>query len=389
MSYDFDNVIERKGTNCFKWDYVEEIFGESELLPMWVADMDFKSPEQVVKAIENRAKHGVFGYTARPDTLYNSIIDWLEKRFNWKVKKDWILFTPGVVPAIDLSIQAFTSTNDSVIIQPPVYHPFFGAVENNKRKLVGNPLKFEDGKYRIDFEDLENKINSGTRMLILCSPHNPVGRVWDEDELSKLGFLAKKHGLLIISDEIHADIVYKPNKHTPFLNVDKRFEEFSIVCMAPSKTFNLAGLETSFVIVKNRLLREKFEEHIKKNSLWMTNIFGMVAAEAAYKFGEEWLDDLLNYLSGNIKYIESFVEERLPEVKFNRPEGTYLAWLDFRGLGLSDEELKKLLIKKGKIGLNYGPDFGEEGKGFQRLNFGCPRGLLKDGLERIETAINS
>ncbi|MGC9384308.1 MAG: MalY/PatB family protein [Kosmotogaceae bacterium] len=389
MKYDFDSVIERKGTNCFKWDFAEEIFGKSEILPMWVADMDFKSPEEVIKAIEKRAKHGVFGYTARPNSLYESIIEWLGKRFNWEVRKEWIVFTPGVVPAIDLAIQAYTNSGDGVIIQPPVYKPFFGAVENNDRKLIKNPLKINKGKYRIDFDDLKRKVNSGAKMLILCSPHNPVGRVWDRDELEELGFIAKKHKLIVISDEIHADIVYRPNKHTPFLNVDNAFDDFSVVCMAPSKTFNLAGLETSFVIIKNKSLREEFEKYIKKNSLWMTNIFGIVAAEAAYRFGEQWLDSLLDYLSGNIKYIESFVEQRLPEVKFDKPEGTYLAWFDFRKLGLPSKTLKKLLVEKGRVGLNDGPDFGKEGEGFQRLNFGCPKILLKDGLERIEKAIDS
>ncbi len=388
MSYDFDSVIERRGTNCFKWDFVDEIFGKSDILPMWVADMDFRSPEQVIKAIQDRAKHGVFGYTARPDTLYDSVTNWLDKRFNWKVEKDWILFTPGVVPAIDLAMQAYTNPGDEVVIQPPVYNPFFGAVKNNNRTLIKNPLKIDDGEYRIDFDDLENKVNNKTKMLIFCSPHNPVGRVWNEIELKELGLFAKKHNILIVSDEIHADIVYKPHRHTPFLNIDNAFEDFSIVCMAPSKTFNLAGLETSFVVIKNKSLRERYERQIKKTSLWMTNIFGIVAAEAAYKYGEQWLDSLLEYLNGNIDYIEDFINERLPEIKFTRPEGTYLAWLDFRNLNLSNEELEKLLVYEGKVGLNNGPDFGKEGKGFQRLNFGCPRSLLKDGLERIERAVN-
>jgi cystathionine beta-lyase len=389
MKYDFDSVIKREGTNCFKWDFAEEIFRKSDILPMWVADMDFKSPEEVIKAIEKRAKHGVFGYTARPNSLYESIKEWLGKRFNWEVKKEWILFTPGVVPAIDLAIQAYTNPGDGVIIQPPVYKPFFGAVENNDRKLIKNPLKINEGKYRIDFDDLKNKARKGAKMLILCSPHNPVGRVWNKEELEQLGFLAKKYNLYVISDEIHADIVYKPNKHTPFLNVNNAFDDLSIVCMAPSKTFNLAGLETSFVIIKNKYLREEFEKYINKNSLWMTNIFGIVAAEAAYSFGEQWLDSLLDYLSGNIKYMENFVGQRLPEVKFTKPEGTYLAWLDFRNLGLPNNTLKNLLVEKGRIGLNDGPDFGKEGEGFQRLNFGCPKVLLKDGLERIEKAVNS
>ncbi|MFO7882162.1 MAG: PatB family C-S lyase [Kosmotogaceae bacterium] len=389
MAFNFDSVVERKGTSCFKWDYAEEIFGESEILPMWVADMDFKSPVEVIKAIEDRAKHGVFGYTARPDSLYESVISWLEKRFDWKVEKEWILFTPGVVPAIDLAIQAYTNPDDAVIIQPPVYHPFFGAVENNNRRLIENPLKFEEGKYRIDFDDLENKITNKTKMLILCSPHNPVGRVWNINELKKLGHFAKDNGIFLISDEIHADIVYRPYSHTPFLNADAAFEEFSIVCMAPSKTFNLAGLETSFVVIKNKSIREEYEKYIKKYSLWMTNIFGIVATEAAYKYGEPWLCGLLNYLDGNIKYIEDFIQQRLPEVEFYKPEGTYLAWLDFRKLGLSNKGLKEFLIQKGKVGLNNGHDFGKEGEGFQRLNFGCPRSLLKDGLERIEKAINT
>ncbi|ACR78872.1 MULTISPECIES: MalY/PatB family protein [Kosmotoga] len=387
--YDFDKFIDRRETNSYKWDYLDEAFGTRDLIPMWVADMDFEAPKPVIEAIKNRAQHGCYGYTARPDSYYESIMNWLEKRHSWKVEKEWLLHSPGVVPGIVIAILAFTNPGDKVIIQTPVYHPFYSTVRENGRQLVKNPLKLENGKYFMNFEDLESKIDERARMLILCNPHNPGGRVWTEGELLKLGELCIKHDLIILSDEIHSDIIMPGYKHIPIASISQELADRTITYIAPSKTFNLAGLTTSTVIISNQRLRRIYNNMLSSLELNLGNVFGIVATEAAYRYGEEWLEQLLKYLKGNLEFLKKFISERLPEIKVVEPEGTYLVWLDFRGLGMDQEELRKFIIEKAKLGLNDGVTFGEEGKGFQRMNIACPRSILKKALEQLETAVKN
>ncbi|MBO8166371.1 MAG: cystathionine beta-lyase [Thermotogae bacterium] len=388
MKYDFDEIINRRGTSSYKWDKLKELFGRDELLPMWVADMDFKSPPAVIEALTERAKHGVFGYTARSDEFYQSFMDWVMEKHGWRIKKRWVVDSPGVVPAIAIAIQAFTNPGDKILVQTPVYYPFFDVIKNNNRKLVTNELLYVNGHYEMDFNALESEIDGKTKMLILCNPHNPVGRVWSKTELKKLGEICLRKGIIVVSDEIHSDIVYSESKHTPFASISNDLAEISITCMAPSKTFNIAGLETSLTIIPNNELRKSFEGRLYDQlSLKLGNIFGIYATEAAYRHGKEWLDELLDYLEDNRNFAIEYINDNIPGVKPVRPEGTYLMWLDFRELGLSDKELQRLMIHKAGIALTHGPVFGKGGEGFQRLNFACPRTLLKRGLKMIERAV--
>ncbi len=388
MKYNFDEYVERRNTKSVKWDGMKEVFGTEDALPMWVADMDFLSPPEVVNALIERAKHGVYGYTLKDEGFYNSFINWVKKRHNWEIKRKWIVATPGVVSAISLAILAFTKPSDEIILQPPVYYPFFRVVSGLGRKIVYNPLKFENERYTIDFDDLERKINGKTKMLILCSPQNPTGRVWTEEELSKLGNICKRNDILIASDEIHADIVYKEYKHTPIASLSD-FANNTITFMAPSKTFNVAGLNTAMTIIPNEELLKSFSMMLENMGLGIGNVFGITASQAAYENGEEWLDALLDYLKENLEFLKSFVAERMPQVKVVEPEGTYLVWMDFRSLNMSDEELRTFMLEKAKVALDDGYIFGPGGSGFQRINIATPRKLLKEGLERMEKALNS
>jgi cystathionine beta-lyase len=388
MSYNFDEYIERRNTKSIKWDGMKDIFGTNDALPMWVADMDFLSPPAVVDAIVKRAEHGVYGYTLKDDRFYNSFIKWVEKRHDWKIKKEWVTAAPGVVSALALSILAFTKPGDEIILQPPVYYPFFRIVSGLNRKIVYNPLLFENGRYTMDFEDLKNKINEKTKMLILCSPQNPTGRVWTAAELTELGNICKENGVIIASDEIHADIVYKEYKHVPIASLSD-FSDLTITFMAPSKTFNVAGLNTAMAITSNEELLKGFSTMLENMGLGIGNVFGITASEAAYESGEGWLEALIDYLKRNLDFLKSFVKERMPQVKVVEPEGTYLVWLDFRALNLDDQELRSLMLEKAKVALDDGYIFGIGGSGFQRLNIATPRKLLKEGLERIEKALNS
>ena len=388
MKYNFDEYVERRNTKSVKWDGMEEVFGTEDALPMWVADMDFLSPPEVVNALIERAKHGVYGYTLKDEGFYDSFIKWVKKRHSWEIKRKWIVVTPGVVSAISLAILAFTKPSDEIILQPPVYYPFFRVVSGLGRKIVYNPLKFENGRYTMDFDDLERKINGKTKMLILCSPQNPTGRVWTEEELSKLGNICKRNDILIASDEIHADIVYKEYKHTPIASLED-FANNTITFMAPSKTFNIAGLNTAMTIIPNEELLKSFSMMLENIGLGIGNVFGITASQAAYENGEEWLEALLDYLKENLEFLKSFVAERMPQVKVVEPEGTYLVWLDFRSLNMSDEELRTFMLEKAKVALDDGYIFGPGGSGFQRINIATPRIILKQGLERIEKSIKS
>jgi cystathionine beta-lyase len=387
MKYDFDSIVNRKNTNSVKWDLTYRVFKEKDVLPMWVADMDFKAPEAVIQAINKRAEHGIFGYTFRPDSYYEAFINWVHKRHGWKIKKEWVTNTPGVIPALNIAIMSFTKPGDKIIVQSPVYYPFFSSVKNNKRHLIINPLKLEKGQYIMDYDDLINKIDSQVKMIILCNPHNPVGRVWTKDELIRLGEICLKNDIIIVSDEIHSDLIYKGNKHIPIASISEELEKNTVTCMAPSKTFNVAGLATSTVVIPDQRLRKIFNGTINNIGIRMGNIFGIEVLEAAYRYGEEWLKELLDYLEGNLQTLIDFISTNIPKIKVIKPEGTYLVWLDFREFNLDRENLDELLIKKGKIGLEPGHVFGEEGEGFQRINIACPRIILKDGLRRIEKAM--
>jgi cystathionine beta-lyase len=387
--YNFDELISRKGTHSIKYDLREKLFGNKDVLPMWVADMDFRTPDFVMDAIRERAAHEILGYTLRPESFYEAIINWNLRKHGWQIKKEWITFSPGVVPAVNMAIMAFTKPGDKVIIQPPVYHPFFSAVTNNGREILDNPLKIEQGRFMMDFEDLESRIDDRTSMILLSSPHNPGGTVWHKRELERLGTICKKHGITIISDEIHADLVLFDNKHTPLASISPELAEITVTAMAPSKTFNMAALATSYVVSSNPHLLKKFNHVMEQVHVGMGNVFGTVALEAAYNHGSEWLEQLLDYLEDNIRYVEDFVAKNIPEVKLMIPEATYLLMLDFRALNLTNKELRELMTRQAEVAMNDGASFGKNGDGFQRMNIACPRATLKDGLQRIKNAIDT
>lgn len=387
--YNFDEIVERRGTNCEKWDGLKELYGRDDLLPLWVADMDFSAPPAISSALEKRGEHNIYGYTYCGDEYYEAVIGWMSRRHNWDIKKEWIVFTPGVVPALSLAIKAFTKPGDKVIIQSPVYHPFYDVIGNNGRHIVNNPLIYKDGKYTMDYEDLEEKIDSRTRILLLCNPHNPVGRVWTKEELNKLGEICLKNDIIIISDEIHFDIVYKDYNHTVMANISPEIRENCIVCTAPSKTFNIAGLQMSNIIIPNDKLRNRYKTEFENSRISGPNIFGIEALIAAYNNSEDWLDKLLVYLEGNRDYLINFVKERIPQIKVIKPEGTYLAWVDCSGLNMDPAELRDFFVNKCRLALNAGEMFGKEGQTFQRFNIGCPQAILGEALIRIEAGVNS
>ncbi|MDG4850018.1 MalY/PatB family protein [Peribacillus frigoritolerans] len=387
MKYNFDQVICRLGTDCEKWDDRKNQFGVEDVTPMWVADMDFQSPNPVIEALRQRAEHGVFGYGLRSDSYFESIVNWLNRRHQWSVKKEWITHSPGVIPALSLSIQSFTKQGDKIMIQPPVYHHFARVIQAAGREVVTNPLVLKNGHYSIDFDDLEAKIDEKVKMFILCSPHNPVGRVWSKDELTRLGQICRKHKILVVADEIHCDFVYHTHTHIPFASISEEFANHSITCIAPSKTFNLMGVQTSSIIIPNRQLRDRFNQELHTLSIGSPNIFGAVALEAAYRYGEEWLDQVLDYLQGNLEYSLSYFRKNIPEINVIQPEGTYLVWLDCRDLRFSDKELNDFMLQSARVAMNQGQIFGKEGEGFMRLNIACPRSMLQNALSGIENAV--
>lgn len=390
IKYSFDCIIDRSNNFSAKWSEMEKKYGSNDLLPMWVADMDFKTAPCIVDAIRERLDQEIYGYTTRPDSYNESIVNWVKKRHDWDIKSEWLIYSPGVIPSISLLIQQLTNEGDKIIIQQPVYSPFANVVKDNSRELVVNPLKQdENGRYVMDYEDLESKIDGNVKLFILCNPHNPVGRVWEKEELIKLGEICLKNNIKVISDEIHSDIIFKDYKHIPFASISDEFAKNSITCIAPTKTFNIAGLQTSVVVLPNeddyKLLDKAFTTiDIKRN-----NCFSLVASEAAYNHGEEWLEELLEYLEGNIDFLIDYIKINIPQIKVVKPEGTYLVWLDFSGLGLDDDDLSNLIKEKAKVALNGGLAFGPEGKGYQRINLACPRSMVKESLERIKKAIDS
>ncbi|WP_409251817.1 MalY/PatB family protein [Bacillus sp. SCS-153A] len=386
--YNFDDSPNRKGTSSVKWDMTKAVFGHEDVLPMWVADMDFPPPPQVIESMNARLSHGVFGYTFTGDPLGKAVSGWMNERHDWEISKSWLLYSSGIVPAIATIIRAFTEKGDSILMHSPVYTPFFSIAESNERVVKKCPMEIQDGQYTFDFALFEEALKQGVKLFLLCSPHNPGGRVWKKDELIKIAELCKKYNVLIVSDEIHADLVYKPNKHIPIASLKKEYEDFIMTLVAPSKTFNIAGLQASAMIIPNQTLRERVTEEQHKQGLFTLNTFGILGMEAAYQHGAEWLDSLLAYLQGNIREVQSYVQKELPDLTVMNPEATYLLWIDFRKLGKSEKELEKLLLDKGKLALEPGSKFGEDGKGFFRMNIACTRETLKDGLGRLKIALS-
>lgn len=385
---DFDTVVDRKNTYSLKYDFAKKRNMPEDLLPLWVADMDFKVSSYIQEAIINQAEHGIFGYSEVEKEYFDVVSGWMKRHHDWAVESKWLIKTPGIVFALAMAVKAFTNEGDGVLIQQPVYYPFSEVIADNRRKVISNTLVQDTtGKYRIDFEDFEEKIISEKiKLFFLCNPHNPVGRVWSIEELQRLGDICYKHHVIVVSDEIHADFAFH-GKHQVFADLKEEYKEISIVATSPSKTFNIAGLQVSNIFIPNQELREKFIKQIDAAGYSQLNVMGLVATKAAYEYGDEWYEEMYKYVKGNIAYTKQFVEERLPGVKFVEHEGTYLVWLDFRELKLSELELEELIIKKAKLWLDSGRIFGIAGKGFQRINVACPRKTLEEALTRLETAM--
>jgi cysteine-S-conjugate beta-lyase len=388
MKYDFDSVIERRGMGSFKWDFTEKYFPYKDILPMWVADMDFRSPQPVIEALRKKVDHGIFGYGGVPASYCESVAGWMKRRHKWDIQDDWIVQTPGVVPAIHMAVTAFSDPGDQVIVQTPVYYPFFYAIKCSNREMVENPLILGNDGYRMDFADLEKKITAKTKMVVLCSPHNPISRVWERHCLQRLGELCLEHNILVVSDEIHEDLVYSGYRHIPFASISDRIAANSIVCTAASKTFNLPGLHTSNIVISNQDLRKRFRESVRGSGFGSPNIFGIAATEAAYKYGDEWLDQLIPYLEGSISFLRNYISARIPGLKVAQPQGTYLLWLDFRECGIDPAKLANFVREDAKVALEPGFLFGCKENGFERMNIACPRSLLTEGLSRIERAVS-
>lgn len=384
----FNIVVNRKNTNCLKYDFAVRRGRPENVLPLWVADMDFKVAPEITQAIKKRVAHGIFGYSEVKEEYFEAVSAWMEQKHGWHVKEDWLVKTPGVVFALAMAVQAFTEPGDAVIIQQPVYYPFSEVIADNGRRIVDNTLELkEDGKYHINFEDFEQKVKENhVKLFLLCSPHNPVGRVWTKEELKKIAAICRKYDVIVVSDEIHEDFVFN-GKHQVFADLSEDAKNRTITCTAPSKTFNLAGLQVSNIWIANPKLRDKFKKQIAAAGYSQLNTLGLTACEAAYRYGGEWHAELLGYLKSNLNFLREFLQTRLPEVKLIEPEGTYLVWLDFGSLGLTEEQREELLTKKAGIWLDSGAIFGAAGEGFERINIACPRSILKDALERIERAV--
>jgi cysteine-S-conjugate beta-lyase len=384
MQYNFDLKIDRNNTNCLKYDDSLNRFGTNDIMPLWVADMDFRVCPEISERFTQLINHGIYGYHLHAEKYFDAIINWLNTRHQVKVERNDIFFTPGVVPAISYLIQAFTVKGDGVLVQSPVYYPFFSVVKQNERQLFINQLVEKDNKYTIDFDDFENKAKHA-KMFILCSPHNPVGRVWTRDELQKMCEICLKYNVLIVSDEIHNDLVFERSKHIATSTLSSEIENITITCHSASKTFNLAALSTAYTIIRNPKLRTTFKRYYSNLHADALNIFGLEAMTTAFTQGQQWYAELLQYLWGNYQFLVSYINKNLPQIKVTPLEATYLVWLDFRAYNLSDAELKKLVIENAKLGLNDGPTFGIGGSGFQRINIACPREFLRKALDRLKT----
>jgi len=382
MKYDFDKIIDRSDSYSIKYEPTWR--GKpSDVLPLWVADMDFAAPPCVQEALEQRTKHGIYGYS-EPDSKYFDIVQkWFEERFNWKAERDWLTITPGVVNALYIAIHAFTKPGEGVAIQQPVYYPFESSIKKTGRQLFVNELVLKDGRYIIDFDDFEEKIKQA-KMFILCNPHNPVGRVWEKEELTRMGEICLRYGVIVVADEIHQDFIFPEHKHLVFASLNKDFDNIAITCTSPSKTFNLAGLLHANIFISNKTMREKFKAEYAQIGIGQPGIMGLLACKAAYESGAEWLDELMEYLGQNMLLLKTYLSNHVPKIKFIEPEGTYLAWLDFREFGLSEQKLDEAVTHRGKLWLNAGYTFGKGGKGFERINVACPRSVLHKAMERLK-----
>lgn len=389
----FDRPLERRNTWSNKWDGCNAKFGMdpgTPMIPMWIADMDFRAPQEVVEALRKRVECQAYGYTTQPDSLYDAVIRWVDRHYHWQVKKDWIIFTPGVIPGYTIVIQNFTRPGDGIIVQPPVYYPFMDGVKNNGRKLVYNPLKEKDGKWSMDFADLEKKVKDpANKLLILCNPHNPVGRVWTREELEKLGNLCADNGVVLVSDEIHADLMMGDHEHQAVCALSEKIRQNTITHYAPSKTFNLAGLQTAYAIIPNDAMRETYRKGLNANRIFNMNWFGGAALEAAYNQGDGYVKALCSYVTANMEYMAAFLKEKLPQLKMEIPEGTYMVWVDFRGTGMTTEEIEDFIVRKAHIGTDMGSWFGPGGAGYLRFNLACPRSTLEQALNQLEAALKA
>ena len=386
--WNFDVPVNREGTDCIKYDLREEIFGLKNIIPMWVADMDFLTPDFVVESLHKRLDHGIYGYSFRSAEYFQSIINWIKTRHNWTVGKEWITFCPGIVPALNFCTLAFTEPGDNIIVQPPVYFPFFSAVESHGRNLIHNRLTEAEGKWNMDFNSLVSGIDDKTKMIIISNPHNPVGRVWTPEELNILAEICLKHNILIISDEIHCDLVLPGFIHTPMASLSEKIAEITITLIAPSKTFNLAGLSTSSVIISNPVLRKSFNRIVDNLHIGGGNIFGTTASVAAYTNGHKWLDALLDYIDHNVEFVKDYCREMIPEIIPVQPEATYMIWLDCRKFGMTGKELQNFFVTKAGVGMNEGSTFGPGGEGFMRMNLGTTHQTVMKAMEQIEKAVS-
>lgn len=387
MNYNFDEIINRENSGSLKYDLRKAIFGNKEVIPLWVADMDFRTPDYILNALEKKIQHGVLGYPAKPLHLDDAIANWIRKRHNWDIHKSWITLCPGVVPVLAFCVLAYTRPGDEIIVQPPVYFPFFYTIEHNGRRVVNNPLVLQNGRYHMNLDDLEKKINARTKMIFLCNPHNPGGMVWKKEELESLAGICLEHNILIISDEIHSDLMLFGNKHIPTATLSQDVARQTVTCMSSSKTFNTAGLTTAYTVIPDGRLRNELSGILGDFHLSFGNAMGMEAMEAAYMNGESWLDQLLSYLEGNVLFVESFIRDNIPDVEVIRPEGTFLMWLDFRNLGMDSEKLNYLIIHQAGLGMSDGRLFGTGGSGFQRLNIACPRSILDQAMQQLNKII--
>jgi cystathionine beta-lyase len=383
MRYDFDRPVDRRGTASIKWDFSKRFAGLEDLIPLWVADMDFRACRKVIEALKRRAEHGVFGYTLEPESYYQAVIDWMHRRHGWEVNRSWMLSAPGVVPSINLALLAYTHPGDKVIIQPPVYYPFRESILDNGRQVAENPLRLERHRYTMNFDQLERLVDERCRLLLLCSPHNPVGRVWRPEELQRLVEICLRRDIIILSDEIHHDLVLKGNRHIPTASLSQAASRITVTFTAATKTFNLAGLGCSMVIASDQRLRERFRIASKRIWTEAANAFSVAAAEAAYRHGEPWLEQVLEYIRDNHEFLVAYLARRLPGARVFPLEGTYLAWVDMRDLGLGDGELKRRILEQARVWLDDGPMFGTGGEGFQRINLACPRCTLEHALKAV------
>ncbi len=387
---DFDERIDRKNTSCIKYDFTVQRGKPEGILPLWVADMDFKAPQPVLDALKARVEHGIFGYSEGKEEYFEAVQDWMKRRHGWSVERNWLVKTPGVVFALAMAVKAYTKPGDGVMIQQPVYYPFSEVIEDNGRKIVDNTLYLgEDGIYHMDLEDFEKKaVENQVKLYFLCSPHNPVGRVWTREELTQLGEICERLDIIVVSDEIHQDFIFK-GEHQVFAAINENLKNRTITCTAPSKTFNVAGLQISNIFISNPELKHKFKKEIAAAGYSQLNALGLTACEAAYRYGEDWHDQLMEYLKENIRLVRTFLEDNLPEIKLIEPDGTYLIWLDFRALGLSEQEREELIVKKAGLWLDSGAMFGSIGEGFERINIACPRSIIMEALSKLKIAVKN